>query len=222
MNAEEIGFPKIVLKNEFIPIIIVWVDGKVVKLSYTLPIPPPIDIKTHLCPPEHPEMKVKTTFTKNPNNILKLNAHAFENSQFIIVIPSPVISVPPPTLFMSAARQNPKNSGIMFNKTLLFETRFFTVLNISVIVLNNADAKTPQNIAKNEYCKKWDVLYVNETGGEVKISLFLSTSEYAISIPIMQKIKFDTIFLEFSRNDFSKTKMAEDIGDLNAIVTPNM
>lgn len=66
------------------------------------------------------------------------------------------------------------------------------------------------------------MLYVNETGGEVKISLVLSTSEYAISIPIMQKIKFDTIFLEFSRNDFSKTKMAEDSGDLNAIVTPNM
>ena len=38
----------------------------------------------------------------------------------------------------------------------------------------------------------------------------------------MQKITFDTIFLEFSRNDFSKTKLAEDSGDLNAIVTPNM
>jgi len=38
----------------------------------------------------------------------------------------------------------------------------------------------------------------------------------------MQKIKFDTIFLEFSRSDFSNTKTAEDSGDLNAIVTPNM
>lgn len=197
-------------------------DGKVVKLSYILPIPPPNDMKTHLCPPEHPEINVKITFTKNPNKILKSYAHAFENSQFIIVIPSPVISVPLPTLFIITARHNPKNRGIMFNNVSLLETRFFTVLNIAVIVLNNTDARIPQNIAKNEYCKKWDVLYVNDTGGEVKISLFLSTSEYAISIPIMQKIKFDTIFLEFSRNDFSKTKTAEESGDLNAIVTPNM
>jgi hypothetical protein len=197
-------------------------DGKVVKLSYTLPIPPPNDIKTHLCPPAHPEINVKITFTKNPNKILKLNAQTFENSQFIIVIPSPVISVPPPTLFIIIARHNPKKIGIIFNNVSLFETIFFTVLNIAVIVLNNPDARIPQNIAKNEYCKKWDMLYVNDTGGEVKISFVLSTSEYAISIPIVQKIKFDTIFLEFSRNDFSNTKTAEDSGDLNAIVTPNM
>lgn len=54
------------------------------------------------------------------------------------------------------------------------------------------------------------------------MSLLLSTREYAISIPIKQKIKFDTIFLELLLNDFSKTKTAEDSGDLNAIVTPNM
>ena len=39
---------------------------------------------------------------------------------------------------------------------------------------------------------------------------------------MQQKIKFDTIFLELLLNDFSKTKMAEDNGDLNAIVNPNM
>ena len=54
------------------------------------------------------------------------------------------------------------------------------------------------------------------------MSLPLSTREYAMSIPMMQKIKFDTIFLELPLNDFSKTKTAEDSGDLNAIVTPNM
>ena len=54
------------------------------------------------------------------------------------------------------------------------------------------------------------------------MSLLLSTREYAISIPMEQKIKFDTIFLELPLNDFSKTKTAEDSGDLNAIVTPNM
>ena len=37
-----------------------------------------------------------------------------------------------------------------------------------------------------------------------------------------QKIKFDTIFLELLFNDFSNTKTAEDSGDLNAMVTPNM
>ena len=133
-------------------------DGRVVKLSYTLPIPPPIDMKIHLCPPEHPEMKVKITFTKNPNNILKSYTQVFENSQFTIVIPSPVISGPPLTLFMSAARQNPKNIGITFNSVVLFVTRFCTMLNNSVIILNNADARTPQKMAKNEYCKKCDAL----------------------------------------------------------------
>jgi len=39
---------------------------------------------------------------------------------------------------------------------------------------------------------------------------------------MQQKIKFDTIFLDLLLNDFSKTKTAEDSGDLNAIVTPNM
>jgi len=129
-------------------------DGKVVKLSYTLPIPPPIDIKTHLCPPEHPEINVRTTFTKNPNKILKLYAQAFENSQFINVIPSPVISVPPSTLFIMAARHKPKNKGITFNSVVLFVTRFCTLLNIAVIILNNADARIPHKIAKNEYFKK--------------------------------------------------------------------
>jgi len=54
------------------------------------------------------------------------------------------------------------------------------------------------------------------------MSLLSSNREYAISIPMQQKIKFDTIFLELPLNDFSKTKTAEDSGDLNAIVTPNM
>jgi hypothetical protein len=57
-----------------------------------------------------------------------------------------------------AARQNPKNIGITFNIVLLFVTRFCTVLNISVIILNNIDARTPQKMAKNEYFKKCDVL----------------------------------------------------------------
>ena len=54
------------------------------------------------------------------------------------------------------------------------------------------------------------------------MSLLLSIIEYAISIPMQQKIKFDTIFLELPLNDFSKIKTTEDNGDLNAIVTPNM
>ncbi len=222
INAEEIGFPKIVLKNEFIPIIIVWVDGKLTILSYTLPMPPPNDIKTHLCPPEHPEIYVRITFTKNPNNILKSYKHDFENSQFTIVIPSPVISVPLLKLFIIAARQNPKNIGITFSNTLLFVTRPCTVLNINIINLNNTDAETPQKMAKSEYFKKWDMLYEKDTGEEVKTSLLLSTTVYAISIPMQQKMKFDTNFLEFSLNDFSKIKTSEASGDLNANVTPKM
>jgi hypothetical protein len=66
------------------------------------------------------------------------------------------------------------------------------------------------------------MLYEKDTGEEVKTSLLLSTIVYAISIPMQQKMKFDTNFLEFSLNDFSKIKTSEASGDLNANVTPKM
>jgi hypothetical protein len=65
MSADEIGFPKMVLKNAVMPIIIEWICGTDVKLSYKLPIPPPIDMKTNFCPPEHPEINVKITLHRN-------------------------------------------------------------------------------------------------------------------------------------------------------------